>query len=106
MKYSSNYDLSLNLLVGDPGDAKVTWDIKTAIERILNFYYLVRLQPFLSKFKNLYSFSVSSQIQNYANLPIVPNQAEYQSKKIFTLSPKELTTFINSAEWNLGKSLY
>ena len=103
MKYSSNYDLSFNLLIGDLDDGIVTWDIKSVVEGIILITLLKdHLIPFISKFENVSSFRISSQIQNYATLPVSPQRAELNAQKVHVLSPKELTTFINSAEWNLG----
>ncbi len=61
--------------------------------------------PMLEQVRNLSRFKVSSQIQNYASLPLVPFQTTIDGVITHTLNPKDLTHFINSAEWNLESAV-
>jgi hypothetical protein len=54
----------------------------------------------------IHSLHVSSQIQNYAALPIQNIPMLLDNKTIYTLKPDALPYFINSAEWNLGRILF
>ncbi|KAJ3039895.1 hypothetical protein HDV00_011678 [Rhizophlyctis rosea] len=93
VKYASEYQLAFSLLNGDPGDANVSWDIQNGIDYFIS--------PFLNAISNLSDFSVSSQIQHYAALPIQPEAGN----SVYYLRPHNLPHFINSAEWNLGQRL-
>ncbi|KAI8895142.1 phosphatidylinositol-glycan biosynthesis class S protein [Globomyces pollinis-pini] len=94
LKYSSQYQLLFSLAVGNPGDGIVSWDIAPAIHHYI--------QPLIDKFANLSTIVVSSQILNYATLSVQPSKSFRDQKAVFTLFPKDLTHFINSAEWNLA----
>ena len=45
------------------------------------------------------------QIQNYASSPAHPAVSKVEGSDTFYLSPKDLRTFINSAEWNLASAV-
>ena len=96
MKYSSEYNVVFSLLVGNPEDAVVSWEAEKLLQ---NF------QPVLNQFSNHTSFKLSSQVQNYASLPLVPTAAEMDGKPVYKLYPKDLTHFIKSAEWNLASAV-
>ncbi|KAJ3050492.1 hypothetical protein HK097_008555 [Rhizophlyctis rosea] len=93
VKYAPEYQVTFSLLNGDPTDANVSWDIQNGID-----YFIL---PFLNTISKLSNFSVSSQIQHYAALPIEPEV--YPSS--FCLRPHMLPHFINSAEWNLASTV-
>jgi phosphatidylinositol glycan class S len=79
-----------SLVVGNPNDAVVTWEIEKAIDHFLN--------PVLYQFSNITAFTVSSQILNYATLIQKPRKLQND----YVLYPKELAHYLNSAEWNLA----
>jgi hypothetical protein len=96
LKYSSEYQLTFNLLIGNPNDALVSWEIDETIHKYIN--------PFLTKVSNITQFAVSSQIQNYASLTESPPKVSKNGKSYFELNPKSISHYFNSAEWNLGTS--
>ena len=52
------------------------------------------------------NFTVDSQIQNYASLSIPPFERERPGKpSYYYYEQGQLSHFINSADWNLGKVL-
>lgn len=95
LKYASEYQLILSLLVANPEDAIVTWDIEgTTHEYIM---------PLLNRISNISDFTVNFQIENYAALSIEPDRKVYANgSTVYTFNPKALSNFINSAEWNLA----
>ncbi|KAI8926129.1 phosphatidylinositol-glycan biosynthesis class S protein [Entophlyctis helioformis] len=95
VKYAPEYQIVLSLLVGDPEDAIVTWDIEEAAKAYLS--------PFLETISNISDVQLTSQILNYAPLPITPEGYQQpDGSNAYFLNPKALTNFINSAEWNLA----
>nr|KAJ3419294.1 hypothetical protein HK105_007125 [Polyrhizophydium stewartii] len=95
VKYAPQYQIVLSLLVGNPQDNIVTWDI----EKAANAY----IAPFLESLSNISDFTITSQILNFAQLPTVPDDQRQSDGSVeFTMRPKSLTSFINSAEWNLA----
>ncbi|KAJ3275005.1 GPI transamidase component [Terramyces sp. JEL0728] len=97
LKYSPEYQVVFSLLVGNPADGPLNWDIQPVVDD-----YFV---PMISKLSNLTSFSISSQIQYYSTLPLSPPKTNIGGKEVFKLYPKDLTHFINSAEWNLASAV-
>ena len=68
-----------SLLVGNPEDAIVSWEAEKLLK---NF------QPLLDQFSNHTSFKLSSQVQNYASLPLIPTAAEMEDQ-IFSMFLRE-----------------
>lgn len=97
VKYSDNYELGLNLMVQDPGDGLITWEISAAIEAYIS--------PFLSSLSNIATFNVTSQIQNYASIAAKPRGALLGDKTMYILSTSELKMFINADEWSLASAV-
>ncbi|KAI8909394.1 phosphatidylinositol-glycan biosynthesis class S protein-domain-containing protein [Powellomyces hirtus] len=94
MKYARKYQLTLSLLVANPSDMIVGWDIKDAIDAYIH--------PFLDALDDISTFSVHSQVQNYATLPITPEAINKDGSDIHIIQPHVLPQFINSAQWNLA----
>ncbi|TPX62100.1 hypothetical protein PhCBS80983_g00685 [Powellomyces hirtus] len=94
MKYARKYQLTLSLLVANPSDMIVGWDIKDAIDAYIH--------PFLDALNDISIFSVHSQVQNYATLPITPEATNKDGSDIHIIQPHVLPQFINSAQWNLA----
>jgi len=96
LKYSGEYELVFSLLVGNPNDATVSWEAEQSMEELDNILQL---------FSNFTSFQVSSQIQNYASLPLIPTEEIGEHETVYKLFPKDLTHFINSEEWSLTSAV-
>ena len=90
MKYSGEYQLVYSLVVANPNDFTVSWQINDAIQRFA--------LPLVRQFENITTIKVSSLVQNYASLTHIPPKKDNQ----FVLYAKDLTIYLNSAEWNLG----
>ena len=90
MKYSGEYQLVYSLVVANPNDFMVSWDIQNAIQKFVT--------PLINQFANISTLKVSSVIQNYASLTHIPPK----DSNGFILYPKDLIMYLNSAEWNLG----
>ncbi|KAJ3321469.1 GPI transamidase component [Boothiomyces sp. JEL0866] len=97
LKYSTEYQVVFSLLVGNPADGPIKWDIQPVID---NYF-----ASMIAKLSNLTTFSVSSQTQYYSTLPLSPPKAIVGGKEVYKLYPKDLTHFINSAEWNLASAV-
>ncbi|KAI8805071.1 phosphatidylinositol-glycan biosynthesis class S protein, partial [Cladochytrium replicatum] len=97
MKYSNEYQIAFSLLNGDPTDVVVSWDAKAALDAYVN--------PLLERLGDIYTFHLNSQVQNYATLPVTPDREVGSDGSVkYTLSAHSLSTFINSAEWNMVAS--
>jgi phosphatidylinositol glycan class S len=94
LKYSKEYQIIFSLLVEDPGHGIIQWDIEQAVQDYVH--------PLLKSFENITEFQVSSQIQNYASLPISPREEGKGYDHKYVLTSNELKQFINSAEWNFA----
>ncbi|TPX37638.1 hypothetical protein SmJEL517_g00595 [Synchytrium microbalum] len=94
VKFADEFQLVLSLFNGNPADLLVSWDIDQAV----NAY----LKGFLSRLAKVSTFTVSSQIQHYAGLPITPKPQTDDKGTWFAIETESLKHFINSAEWNLG----
>lgn len=94
LPYSPEYQLIFNLLVGNPDDTMISWEIEKAYQEYFD--------GFLQRFVNVTHFQVSSQIQNYAVLPIDPFPTVIGGETMFAFNPKQLTQFINTPEWNFA----
>jgi phosphatidylinositol glycan class S len=94
LKYSPEYQIVFSLLVEDPGHGVIEWDIEQAVEDYVH--------PLLKSFENITQFQVSSQIQNFASLPISPREEGKGYDHKYVLNPHDLKQFINSAEWNFA----
>ena len=57
LKYASDYQVSFTLLVEDPNDAIIDWEIESALES---------LDPLFSQFANISTFAVSSQVPYFS----------------------------------------
>ena len=90
MKYSGEYELVYSLVVANPNDFVVSWEVDEAIQQFV--------VPLATQFENITSFKISSTIQNYASLTHIPPK----DANGFILYPNDLTMYLNSAEWNLG----
>ncbi|KAJ3152344.1 hypothetical protein HDU86_005873 [Geranomyces michiganensis] len=94
MKYARRYQVTFSLLNADPSHVRVGWDIRDAIQAYVT--------PFLNALDDISAFSVHSQIQNYATLPIIPQVVNKNGRAVHVLHTDVLPQFINSAQWNLG----
>ncbi|KAH6561486.1 hypothetical protein BASA50_001235 [Batrachochytrium salamandrivorans] len=95
VKYAPTYQVMLSLLIGNPEDTIVSWDIHTAAEAYI--------QSFLAELGTISDFTISSQILNYASLPIKPESYNNSNGSTeYHMSPKSLSNFVNSVEWNLA----
>jgi hypothetical protein len=94
LKYSPEYQLVFSLLVGNPNDAIVNWEIKDTLQKYMS--------PLLRQVSNITSFAVTSQIQNYAFLSHNPPSVTKNGNTFYEMYPKVLSHYFNSAEWNLG----
>ncbi|KAI8909209.1 phosphatidylinositol-glycan biosynthesis class S protein-domain-containing protein [Gorgonomyces haynaldii] len=90
LKFDDRYEIAFHLMVGDPQDGFVSWDIQETIN--------TRLTPFLNKLWNVTHFSLRHRQQYYSHLQVQPKQEQDG----FILTPKDLSLFINSEEWNLA----
>jgi phosphatidylinositol glycan class S len=88
VKYSSRYQITLSMLVGDSDVC--SWDI----EKVTRLY----LEPFFNQFRPHVDVDVVSQMQYAAALNVHPIERDGS----YYLNPEQLPTFINSAEWNMA----
>ncbi|KAI8866202.1 hypothetical protein GQ42DRAFT_128527 [Ramicandelaber brevisporus] len=123
-EYTNSYQLTFSLLGGSdqPEDIKdLDWDIEAAMTAYI--------QPFLDQLEPFAKFITDSQIQRYAKLPVTPQLAHNISAEnelpqallyigpdgndygvtkqhldYYYLTPKNLTHFISSSEWNLAST--
>ncbi|KAJ3128484.1 hypothetical protein HK098_004379 [Nowakowskiella sp. JEL0407] len=96
IKHSNEYQLSFNLFNADPRELLISWDT-----RVLDAY----INPFLERL-NLFNFTVSSQVQQFASLGIQPVLKTDKSGALFnSISLSMLPQFINSAEWNFASAV-
>lgn len=93
-KYSSNYQILFSLFNGNINDYIVNWDIEKSIKSYFG--------PFFDTLSLISKFDVSSQIQNFATLPLTARFSNRNDNKYYYLEAKDLGHFINSAEWNLA----
>ncbi|KAL7751972.1 GPI transamidase component [Sorochytrium milnesiophthora] len=94
MQRTSGVEVLFSLLVADPANAPVSWDIQSAMETYM--------QPLLKPLHALGRFDLVSQVQYFAELPIQPSAGK--SSAHFQLKAGDLPHFINSAEWNLASA--
>ncbi|KAJ3162193.1 hypothetical protein HDU88_007116 [Geranomyces variabilis] len=94
MKYARRYQVTFSLLNADPSHVRVGWDIRDAIKEYVT--------PFLDSLDDISGFSVHSQTQNYATLPITPQVVNKDGRDLHVIYPDMLPQFINSAQWNLA----
>ncbi|KAL5033133.1 hypothetical protein BDV3_000150 [Batrachochytrium dendrobatidis] len=95
VKYAPAYQVVLSLLVGDPESVMVSWDAQAAASAYI--------QPFLFELNAISEFTISSQILNYASLPIQPEKGQDgNGNTAYYMNVKALSNFLNSAEWNLA----
>ncbi|ODH48412.1 hypothetical protein GX48_05504 [Paracoccidioides brasiliensis] len=95
-KYAETYHLSFSLFT--PGPYPSSWDVEPALQE-----YLV---PLLKTFAPISNFSIDTQVQVYANFAPTATQPEYdESQNAWTLHKKDLSSFINAAEWPLSPSI-
>ncbi|KAJ3410259.1 hypothetical protein HDV05_003985 [Chytridiales sp. JEL 0842] len=97
-KSSDEYQIIFNLLNGDTENMLVEWNIQEALKE--------NLEPFFETMSVMGKFVVSSQIQQYAFLPVQPLMLydSHYNQTFYALPPSSLTHFLNSAEWNLRGS--
>ncbi|KAF4549733.1 GPI transamidase component PIG-S-like protein [Elsinoe fawcettii] len=95
-KYAPTYHITFSLFSGDASPA--AWEIKTALDEYL--------QPLLSSFSAISSFTVDTQVQLYASLPPSMQGPTLDEKtRQWTLEKSDLSGFINAAEWPLSPSI-
>lgn len=96
----------------DPEHLLVDWDIRDAVKSKLScrcldktsYPFLGYMHPLLQEISMVSNFTVDSQIQNYASLSIPPSERERPGKpSYYYYEQGQLSHFINSADWNLGK---
>lgn len=57
----------------------------------------------LEELSVLHNFTVESQVQYHAPLAFTPHPVAVGDETAFELDQDQLKTFVNSAEWSLGK---
>lgn len=99
VKYAPRYRLAFTLLNEDAttSQAALSWDIGNALHD--------NLQPALDRLSLLHNFSVESQVQYHAPLAFSPHSIEWRGAQAHSLTPEDLTVFVNSAEWTLASSV-
>ncbi|OUM64564.1 hypothetical protein PIROE2DRAFT_51247 [Piromyces sp. E2] len=93
-KYASNYQILYSLFNGNINDYIVNWEIEKAIKSYFG--------PFFDTLSLISKFDVSSQVQNFATLPLTAKYSNSNENAYYYLEAKDLGHFINSAEWNLA----
>ncbi|ORX84479.1 hypothetical protein BCR32DRAFT_266273 [Anaeromyces robustus] len=93
-KYASNYQILYSLFNGNVNDYTVNWEIEKSIKSYFG--------PFFDTLSFISKFDVTSQIQNFATLPLTAKYSNDNDNKYYYLEAKDLGHFINSAEWNLA----
>jgi len=93
-KYASNYQILYSLFNGNENDYIVNWEIEKAIKSYFG--------PFFDTLSLISKFDISSQIQNFATLPLTAKYSNTSENPYYYLEAKDLGHFINSAEWNLA----
>ncbi|PSK50381.1 GPI transamidase component PIG-S [Elsinoe australis] len=95
-KYAPTYHLTFSLFSGAATPA--AWEIKAALDEYI--------QPLLSSFSAISTFTVDTQVQLYASLPPSMQGPTLDEKtKQWTLERSDLSGFINAAEWPLSPSI-
>jgi len=93
-KYASNYQILYSLFNGNDNDYIVNWEIEKAIKSYFG--------PFFDTLSLISKFDISSQVQNFATLPLTAKYTNTDGDAHYYLEAKDLGHFINSAEWNLA----
>lgn len=96
LKYAPNYHLTFSLFseAGSPSD----WEIQSALEEYI--------KPVLALFSPISNFTVDTQVQLYATLPSSIQQPMFDAAaETWTLRHKDLSGFVNAAEWPLSPSI-
>jgi len=93
-KYASNYQILYSLFNGNVNDYIVNWEIEKSIKSYFG--------PFFDTLSLISKFDVTSQVQNFATLPLTAKFSNINDNKYYYLEAKDLGHFINSAEWNLA----
>jgi len=93
-KYASNYQILYSLFNGNVNDYIVNWEIEKALKSYFG--------PFLDTLSLISKFDISSQVQNFATLPLTAKFKNNGENNYYYLEAKDLGHFINSAEWNLA----
>jgi len=95
-KYAPTYHLTFSLFSGSATPS--FWEIQSALEE--------SLEPLLSSFSSISSFSVDTQVQLYASLSPSLRGPTFQSESnAWTIARPDLSGFINAAEWPLSPSI-
>jgi len=93
-KYASNYQILYSLFNGNVNDYIVNWEIEKSIKSYFG--------PFFDTLSLISKFDVTSQVQNFATLPLTAKYKKSETNSYYYLEAKDLGHFINSAEWNLA----
>jgi len=95
-KYASNYQILYSLFNGNVNDYIVNWEIEKSIKSYFG--------PFFDTLSLISKFDVTSQVQNFATLPLTAKfkKPNPDADPFYYLEAKDLGHFINSAEWNLA----
>ncbi|OJA15365.1 hypothetical protein AZE42_11770 [Rhizopogon vesiculosus] len=95
VQYSDHYLLAFTLLHENaiPRRFVGTRDVQNALAEFVF--------PLLSKLSVLHNFTVRSQVQYHAPLAFEPKRIYFGDTEVSGLTQKDLTVFINSAEWTL-----
>lgn len=114
VKQMPTYRLAFSLLNEDAaaGDGVTDWDIEDLVKSTFtineaNFNSLIPtpafIHPITSKLAPLHNFTVESQVRYHAPLAFSPQALSGGTKGAHGLSPSDLSIFVNSAEWSLGR---
>ncbi|KAG4105332.1 hypothetical protein H8356DRAFT_1634353 [Neocallimastix lanati (nom. inval.)] len=93
-KYASKYQILYSLFNGNVNDYMVNWEIEKSIKSYFG--------PFFDTLALISKFDITSQVQNFATLPLTARFSNRSDNKYYYLEAKDLGHFINSAEWNLA----
>jgi hypothetical protein len=103
VRTSPKYQVTFSLLNGGGEEAIESWDIAEALRgnSIQSPSNSVYLNPLIRTLGVVANLTVDSQVQFYAGLTFEPQKNEGADEHIVPLD--KLPSFVNSAEWNLGK---
>ncbi|KAF9577370.1 hypothetical protein BGW38_007456, partial [Lunasporangiospora selenospora] len=93
VKYAPEYQLTFSLLDGE-ADVR-EWNMRDVIQAYLS--------PFLKDLSIISKFTIESQVQHFASLPLDPQLDSIKNEHYLT--PDQLPHFINSAEWSLASTV-
>lgn len=93
--FRPSYEILFTLLVPDPFNGLVDWEMEKAIEAYVS--------PFMEQVAHLSDFHISSQILYHRELKIEPFLSE--DFKSFYFKEDQLAHFIHSGDWSLDSTI-